>query len=77
MPLTKPRQNSLAGNKTASQRLVKCNQRDGLEISLKQSRDGISDKLSVLIKAIRDSSDKKIEEREKRSTGNELRRLFP
>ena len=48
-----------------------------LKMSSKESRDGISDKLSDLIEAIRDSSEKKTEEKERLSTGGELRRLFP
>ena len=42
----------------------------------KQS-DGISDKLSDLIEAIRESCEKKTEEKEKLITGDELRKLFP
>ena len=37
----------------------------------------ISEKLSDLIEAIRDSSEKKTEEKESLSTNYELRRLFP
>ena len=46
-------------------------------MSSKESRNGISDKLSDLIEAIRDSSEKKKEEKGRLSTGGELRRLFP
>ncbi len=53
-------------------------QRGVLKMASKKSpTEGISDKLSELIEAIRDSSDKKTEEKEKPSTGDELRRLFP